>query len=341
MAMTILIGGVELPSAFQYSARCKLETLNDGGLAQSTHGSLLNRALGAIGDWWTQRIFREAFLGVHKFDEFQNRLNIPRQTLSQRLKGLVNNGIFDMSFGGYRLTPCGLGLYPWALMVWSWTRKWAGDAGPSHPPKLVHHDCAKSMLPIFACGKCLIEVGPNDVKYQSTPFTKQKYVSLSSPAKRWTINKAEMNPMQASHHIAFITADRWAHLILNSLLKGCCSFDSIQCAIGISSNILSQRLSLLEKSGFLSKNRSKNDARRFNYSLTPRSRDVFQLTISLEQWADSWLATKGQTPKNFHTACGSNLKSKVICSNCSGELHPRFVSFQPKATPSALASFGA
>jgi DNA-binding HxlR family transcriptional regulator len=336
--MTILITGVDLSSVVQRTARCEQETRDNQGLAQPSHGASLTRALDAIGDWWTQRILREAFLGIHKFEEFQFRLTIPRQTLSQRLKGLVNNGIFDVSRGGYRLTPCGMGLYPWALMVWSWTRKWAGDAGPSHPSKLVHHDCGQPMLPVFSCGECQLEVGPNDVKYESTPFTKPKLFLPLSPAKRWAIKKTDINPTQAGHHIAFMTADRWMHLILSSVLRGCCSFDSIQQVIGISSNILSQRLTLLVKSGFLSKNRSKNDARSFNYRLTPRSRDVFRLTIALEQWADSWLFTNGQANKKFHSACGSDLKIKVLCSNCSGELHPRSVSFHPKASPSALAS---
>ena len=36
-------------------------------------------------DSWTFLVVREAFFGVRRFDKFQSRLGVPRQTLSSRL----------------------------------------------------------------------------------------------------------------------------------------------------------------------------------------------------------------------------------------------------------------
>jgi DNA-binding HxlR family transcriptional regulator len=297
-------------------------------------GTSLNRALDAVGDWWTQCILREAFLGVRNFEEFQSHLGIPRQTLSQRLKSLVAHGIFDVSRGGYRLTPRGLALYPWALMIWRWTRKWGGDAGPVHPRELVHHACGHVMTPVFACGECLEEVTLRDIDYEDAGTPRRASPAALAQRKRWTGGKTVMDPGRAGYHIAFITADRWTHLILGAVFLGCRSFDRIEREIGISTNILSQRLALLQDTGFLVKKRSSQDARRYLYGLTPRSRDVFPLTISLVQWADEHL-TPGVKPPivRHHRACGARLHAQVICSHCRGELLPREVGFKPLAPP--------
>jgi len=301
----------------------------------------LNRALDVIGDWWTQLILRESFLGVRNFGEFQSHLAIPCQTLSQRLKDLVANDIFDDSRGGYRLTPRGLALYPWALMVWRWTSKWRGTSGTRHPAELVHHDCGHVTTPVFACGACRVQVTLRDVDYEATPAPRRSGGVRKIRAKRWTGSKALTGPAEAGQNIAFITADRWTHLILSAVFLGCRSFGRIGREIGISTNILAQRLELLVDSGFLKKKPDPADARRFLYSLTPRSRDVFPLTISLVQWADKWLPVDTAPPLvRYHRACGARLHADVICSHCSGELLPHAVTIQPTAQPHGGANQG-
>jgi DNA-binding HxlR family transcriptional regulator len=53
------------------------------------------RALEAIGDRWTMLVIRDAFVGVRRFDEFQERLGIARNVLTDRLSRLVDEGILD------------------------------------------------------------------------------------------------------------------------------------------------------------------------------------------------------------------------------------------------------
>ena len=53
------------------------------------------RTLELVGERWTLLIVRDAFLGLKRFDEFQQSLGIARNVLSDRLIRLVEAGIFD------------------------------------------------------------------------------------------------------------------------------------------------------------------------------------------------------------------------------------------------------
>src|SRR6266545_1965551 len=55
----------------------------------------LARALEAIGERWTLLIVRDAFYGVRRFNEFQAHLDVPKAVLSDRLSGLVDDGILE------------------------------------------------------------------------------------------------------------------------------------------------------------------------------------------------------------------------------------------------------
>jgi DNA-binding HxlR family transcriptional regulator len=46
------------------------------------------QCLEVVGEWWTMLVVRDVFLGVHRFDEFQDRLGIARNVLAQRLAKL-------------------------------------------------------------------------------------------------------------------------------------------------------------------------------------------------------------------------------------------------------------
>ena len=48
-----------------------------------------------LGDWWTPLVLREAYYGIRRFDEFQQELGIARNTLSDRLRRLVEEGLLE------------------------------------------------------------------------------------------------------------------------------------------------------------------------------------------------------------------------------------------------------
>jgi DNA-binding HxlR family transcriptional regulator len=53
------------------------------------------QALEIIGERWTLLIIRDAFLGLTRFDQFQESLGVARNVLADRLGRLVDAGIFE------------------------------------------------------------------------------------------------------------------------------------------------------------------------------------------------------------------------------------------------------
>jgi DNA-binding HxlR family transcriptional regulator len=53
------------------------------------------KSLEIIGERWTLLIVRDAFLGLHRFEEFQSSLGIARNVLTDRLNRLVDEGVFE------------------------------------------------------------------------------------------------------------------------------------------------------------------------------------------------------------------------------------------------------
>src|SRR5262245_22136939 len=53
------------------------------------------RSLERVGEWWSILILRDAFYGLRRFDEFQESLGVPTNTLSRRLSELVRDGLLE------------------------------------------------------------------------------------------------------------------------------------------------------------------------------------------------------------------------------------------------------
>src|SRR5271163_2662134 len=93
------------------------------------------QCLDVVGEWWSLLIVRDAFLGVSRFDDFQQRLGISRNILNQRLARLVATGVLTkVPYSDhpprydYRLTDKGRDLWP----VLTTMRQW-GTATPRRP----------------------------------------------------------------------------------------------------------------------------------------------------------------------------------------------------------------
>jgi DNA-binding HxlR family transcriptional regulator len=118
------------------------------------------RTLSVVGERWTMLILREAFLGRHRFDEFQQGTGIARNILSSRLRDLVRDGILDRvrSNGDngrieYRLTKKGLDLYPVIAAMMRWGDTWLSDeSGP--PMTLIHRSCGAKTSLELVCSHC-------------------------------------------------------------------------------------------------------------------------------------------------------------------------------------------
>lgn len=96
------------------------------------------QALEQIGDWWTLLIVRECFYGTSTFSEFQDRLGIAKNILTERLSALVEHEVLrreqirpDVDRHAYRLTPKGEALLPVLVALMQWGDDWVFEGnGP-------------------------------------------------------------------------------------------------------------------------------------------------------------------------------------------------------------------
>jgi DNA-binding HxlR family transcriptional regulator len=126
------------------------------------------RTLDIVGEWWSLLIVRDAFLGVTKFDDFQARLAISRNILTQRLNHLVDNEILHRvpyqdhpPRYEYRLTEKGRDLFHAVTAIREWGDRWAAPDGP--PLKLRHKTCEHVARTVPVCSHCGERLDVEDV----------------------------------------------------------------------------------------------------------------------------------------------------------------------------------
>lgn len=107
------------------------------------------RAMEILGERWTLVVLREVFTGVRRFDDMRVRTGIPRQVLTNRLTGLVEQGVLRREpyrepgsrlRHEYLLTEKGLDLWPVLVAVLGWGDRYLADAEGS-PLTVTHRDC--------------------------------------------------------------------------------------------------------------------------------------------------------------------------------------------------------
>jgi DNA-binding HxlR family transcriptional regulator len=125
------------------------------------------RTLEVVGEKWALLAVREVFLGNRRFDEMVRRTGAPRDTMTARLRTLVEAGILERHQysdhpprSEYRLTAAGRDLYPVILTLLRW-----GDehlAGADGPPMLLEHHSHR-LVPEVTCQECGEVVDPRQV----------------------------------------------------------------------------------------------------------------------------------------------------------------------------------
>jgi len=117
------------------------------------------QCLEVVGEWWTMLILRDAFLGVTRFDVFQERLGIARNVLQARLTRLIDAGVLErVPYSehpprfDYCLTPKGRDLWPVVNAMRQWGDQHAAPNGA--PINLVHRSCGHEARGVVVCSEC-------------------------------------------------------------------------------------------------------------------------------------------------------------------------------------------
>lgn len=95
-------------------------------------------------------------------------------------------------------------------------------------------------------------------------------------------------------HALSIVGDQWTILLIRDVLSGIRRFDELQEKLGVSRNLLAQRLKQLMASGLLMK-RQIPGSRRYAYWPTPKCLELRPAILALAEWGQKWQDDPGGT----------------------------------------------
>ena len=125
-----------------------------------------------------------------------------------------------------------------------------------------------------------------------------------------------------------IVGEWWTLLVIRDVFLGLRRFDDIQRDLGISRNILSDRLSTLLDHGILERRRYQEHPERFEYRLTDKGIDLYPVLVALLRWGDRWESPDGPPLRLEHRACGHDSEAVMVCGHCGEPLDAREVRFR-------------
>ncbi len=135
-----------------------------------------------------------------------------------------------------------------------------------------------------------------------------------------------------------VVGEWWSMLIVRDAFLGVSRFDQFQSRLGISRNILNQRLSRLVEAGVLSKNLYSEHPPRYEYRLTAKGLDLWPVLTAMRQWGDRYAAPQGPPLQFRHKGCGKVADAVLVCSSCGEALQARDVRAEPGPGVSAGTS---
>jgi DNA-binding HxlR family transcriptional regulator len=103
-----------------------------------------------IGNRWSAALVGAAFLGVHRFVDFQRCLNTSPTLVADRIRTLRS---LDVLADDYRLTAKGLAFFPVVMCLVGWAQRWYRAAeGPALSYR--HLPCGGDFVAALDCSSC-------------------------------------------------------------------------------------------------------------------------------------------------------------------------------------------
>jgi DNA-binding HxlR family transcriptional regulator len=284
--------------------------------------SSVTRVIDRIGDRTALRVLQEVFAGTRRFEALQGNTGVARNTLTNRLEGLIESRILkrvqyqdNPPRSEYHLTERGRDLYSVILHIDNWERRWSGDmAGPM----LVHTPCGHELSAALACGKCRKSLTARDMTFVSASAYSPGVARRRHQRRARGLHTAEDG---TSLNAADILGDWWSALVVSLAFFGVRRFKDMQQGLGIAPNILSSRLAYLTAAGILGRRAYQESPPRYEYRLTEKGLDLYAMNVAMMAWGDHWLSPKGYASLRLkHKACGATGIPKTVCQSCGREI---------------------
>jgi DNA-binding HxlR family transcriptional regulator len=124
-----------------------------------------------------------------------------------------------------------------------------------------------------------------------------------------------------------VVGEWWTPLILRDVFYGARRFEQILGDLGVSRNILTDRLNTLVDNEILQRRRYSDRPPRYEYRLTDRGSELLPVLLALMEWGDKWLPDGGYAVA-VHKPCGHRVHGALLCEEC-GAVPSREVRFRP------------
>lgn len=296
----------------------------------STRASSITRTLDEVGDKWCLLIIQEVFWGINTFNDMLEATGVSRGVLSDRLKWLQGIDCLRKKpsaegrrGGSYHLTTKSLDLHASAMMAIAWERSFYRTP-ELDAVQLLHTGCGSVFTPAMHCTHCTDTVAGQDVSYAPGPgATRDK--RIKKVRRRSSLSSSEV-PSQRSvyRNLINLVGDRWTANVIALAFHGHCRFDQFHRELPVATNILSDRLKVLEQQGVFGARAYQQRPQRFEYYLTEKGWGLFPYFVTLLQWGDRWCdpENKGSPMLLKHVPCGEQLVARVVCDQCTGTLNP-------------------
>src|SRR6266436_2354287 len=304
------------------------------------------RTLDIVSDARAFLIIREAFFGTRTFEAFRSALEIPRATLTDRLRKLTRLEIFRQvptHLGRrkeYRLTKMGFDLYPSFIALMQFGDRWL-SVSKRPPLVLVHRSCGCESRPIVACSECSSELEARAVQYRDGPGAGRRPAKPGRNTRRVSDGSRFMlgRPSSVSRALQII-GDKWSFMVVREAFFGNRRYDKILSELEIAPNILTDRLSRLVANGVFNRRQYQSSPDRYEYLLTDMGRDLYGPFIAMLRWGDRWLS-RGKPPLLLkHVACGHDFHAEVVCDHCKEPIVAADMRYKLSYDPRSFGALG-
>jgi len=118
-----------------------------------------------------------------------------------------------------------------------------------------------------------------------------------------------------------VVGEPWSPLVLRNIYIGINRFDQLQESLGISRKVLAERLRWLTENDVLERREYSARPARYEYVLTAKGLELFNVLMVMVAWGDKWLAGEAGPPVLYrHHACGQIGHAELRCSACGGPM---------------------
>jgi DNA-binding HxlR family transcriptional regulator len=145
-------------------------------------------------------------------------------------------------------------------------------------------------------------------------------LSLSpSLSRKMTVTEEHVSVAENSNAIALgLLGDEWNLTIVKlAIMSGVRRYKEFRDSLGIANSVLTVRLRRLTEAGVFTRRQYSDAPRRYEYVLTERGRELWQVLLTIWSWEANWVTEHIEPlPAMYHKACGEEFSPVMHCRAC-------------------------